>query len=165
MVPPKVEKRVEGDLGMAMMEVTDAPTVRAMGGFPTPPPAQRAWWTVQLIRAKMFDCLINNRDPNEGNWMVDSAWNIILIDHSRAFTRGTEMQHPLGLIDQELWERMQQLDEATLSAALGEWLSEGEMRSILERRDVMEGEIAKLIDSAERGGLDVFVRYSGLATR
>ena len=165
MVPPKVERRVEGDLGMAMMEVTDAPTVRAMGGFPTPPPAQRAWWTVQMIRAKMFDCLINNRDPNEGNWMVDPAWNIILIDHSRAFTRGTEMQHPLGLVDQELWERMQQLDEATLSAALGAWLSEGEMRSILERRDVMEGEIAKLIDAAERGERDVFVRYIGLASR
>ena len=167
MVPPKVEKRVEGDLGMAMMEVTDAPTVWALGGFPIITPlAQRAWWTVQLIRAKMFDNLINNRDPNEGNWMVDSAWNIILIDHSRAFTRGTEMQHPFGsLVDQELWERMQQLDEATLSAALGEWLSEGEIRSILERRDVMEGEIAKLIDAAERGELGVFVRYTGLASR
>ncbi len=167
MVPPKVEKRVEGDLGMAMMEVTDAPTVWALGGFPIITPlAQRAWWTVQLIRAKMFDNLINNRDPNAGNWMVDSAWNIILIDHSRAFTRGTEMQHPFGsLVDQELWERMQQLDEATLSAALGEWLSEGEIRSILERRDVMEGEIAKLIDAAERGELGVFVRYTGLASR
>ena len=165
MVPPKVEKRVEGDLGMAMMEVTDAPTVRALGGFPTPPLAQRAWWTVQLIRAKMFDCLINNRDPNEGNWMVDPAWNIILIDHSRAFTRGTEMQHPLGsLVDQELWERMKQLDEATLNAALGAWLSEGEMRSILDRRDVMEGEIAKLIDAAGPG-VDVFCRYTGLGSR
>ncbi len=165
MVPPKVEKRVEGDLGMASMEVTPAETIAAMGGFPSPPTTQRAWWTVQLIRAKMFDNLIYNRDPNEGNWMVDPAWNVILIDHSRAFTRGTELQHPLGLIDQDLWERMQQLDEATLSAALGEWLSEGEMRSILERRDVMEGEIAKLIDAAERGEFDVFVRYIGLASR
>ena len=77
-----------------------------------------------------------------------------------------EMQHPLGLIDEELWERMQQRDEATLNAALGAGLSGGEIRSILERRDVMEGEIAKLIDAAERGERDVFVRYPlGLAAR
>ena len=125
MVPPKVEKHVEGDLGMAMMEVTSPPTVSALGGFPTPPPAQRPWWTIQLIRAKMFDNLIDNRDPNEGNWMVDSAWNIILIDHSRAFTGGTEMQHELTQVDRDLWERMQQLDEAALTAALSEWVGDG----------------------------------------
>ena len=109
-----------------------------MGGFPSPPTTQRAWWTVQLIRAKMFDNLIYNRDPNEGNWMVDPAWNVILIDHSRAFTRGTEMQHPLTQVDRDLWDRMKALDEAALTAALGEWLGGGEIRSILERRDVME---------------------------
>ncbi len=159
MVPPKVEKRVEGDLGMAMMEVTPAQTVSALGGFPTPPLAQRAWWTIQLIRAKMFDNLINNQDPNEGNWMVDLVGNIILIDHSRAFTPGTGMQHPLVQVDWDLWERMKELDEAALTAALGAWLGEGEIRSILERREVMEGEIARLVDGAERGERDVFVRY------
>ena len=166
MVPPKVEKRVEGDLGMASMEVENAPTVSALGGFPEPPPAQRPWWTIQVIRAKMFDNLINNRDPNEGNWMVDSAWNIILIDHSRTFTSGTEMKHPLTQVDRDLWERMKALDEAALTTALGEWLGDGEIRSILERRDVMEGEVAKLVDAAERGELDVFARYPlGLAPR
>ena len=166
MVPPKVEKRVEGDLGMASMEVTPAETISAMGGFPSPPTTQRAWWTVQLIRAKMFDNLIYNLDPNEGNWMVDPAWNVILIDHSRAFTRGTEMQHPLTQVDRDLWDRMKALDEAALTAALGEWLDGGEIRSILERRDVMEGEIAKLVDAAPQGERDVFVRYPlGLAVR
>ena len=166
MVPPKVEKRVEGDLGVAIMEVENAPTVSALGGFPEPPLRQRPWWTIQVIRAKMFDNLINNRDPNEGNWMVDSAWNIILIDHSRAFTGGTGMQHELTQVDPDLWERMQQLDEAALMVALSKWLGDGEIRSILERRDVMEGEIAKLVDAAERGELDVFARYPlGLAPR
>ena len=166
MVPPKVEKRVEGDLGMASMEVKDAPTVSARGGFPTPPPAQRAWWTVQMIRAKMFDNLINNQDPNEGNWMVDSAWNIILIDHSRALARGTEMQHVLVQVDRDLWDRMKALDEVALTAGLGDWLGEGEIRSILERRDVMEAEIGKLVEAAERGERDVFTRYPiGLAPR
>ena len=166
MVPPTVEKRVEGDLVMASMEVTNAPTVSKLGGFPTPPTSPACVWTIQLIRAKMFDNLINNRDPNEGNWMVDPAWNIILIDHSRTLTRGTKMQHSLGQIDRDLWERMQELDEASLTAALGEWLGNGEIRSILERRDVMAAEIAKLIDAADRGALDVFVRYPlGLAAR
>ena len=98
--------------------------------------------------------------------MVDPAWNVILIDHSRAFTSGTEMQRPLTQVDRDLWDRMKALDEAALTAALGEWLGDDEIRSILERRDVMEGEIAKLVDAAPQGERDVFVRYPlGLAAR
>jgi len=159
MVPPKVEKRVDGNLGVAVMEVQNAQTVKALGGFPTPTPARRAWRTVQMIRAKMFDNLINNRDPNEGNWMVDAAGNIILIDHSRAFTTGDHMQHPLVQVDRDLWETMLALDEARLSAGLGAWRTDGEIRSILERRDVMAAEIQRLVDAAAGGERDVFARF------
>ena len=66
------------------------------------------------------------------------------------------MQNQLTRADINLWEKMQQLDEATLTAALGEWLNKGEIRAILERRAEMEREIAKLIE--DRGEEDVFVR-------
>ena len=48
--------------------------------------ADRASWTRQITVAKMFDNLIGNIDPNLGNWLVDPNWNLILIDHTRAFT-------------------------------------------------------------------------------
>ena len=31
----------------------------------------------QITRAKMFDNLIGNLDPNLGNWLVDPEWNLI----------------------------------------------------------------------------------------
>ena len=81
----------------------------------------------------MFDNLIYNRDPNEGHWLVDPAWNIMLIDHSRSFTSGTDMAHDnMTRIDRDLWDRIQQLDKPTVTAALGEWLDGGEIRAILE---------------------------------
>ena len=73
-----------------------------------------------LIRAKMFHNLIYNKDPNLGNWMVDPAWNLIIIDNSRAFTTDAdERVHKLIRVDRDLWDRFVALDEPTLAAALG----------------------------------------------
>ncbi len=156
MVPVKVERRIQGDLGAAIMRVENIQSFKDLGGVPRPPNSHIGKWNLQLIRAKMFQNLIYDRDPNEGNWLVDSDWNLILIDHSRAFTTDKTMQNQLTYVDINLWEKMQQLDEATLTATLGEWLSGSEIRAILERRAEMEGEIAKLVE--DRGARGVFVR-------
>ena len=119
-------------------------------------------WNLQLIRAKMFDNLIYNLDPNLGNWLVDPSWNIFLIDHSRAFTAGNALAHELTRVDRDLWDRMLQLDEARLTAALGAWLNEREIRAILERRDLMEQTIHELV--AAQGDANVFVRETAPGT-
>ena len=119
MVPVTVERRVRNELGAAIMWVAPAQSFKELGGTPTPPTRFIGYWTIQLCRAKMFDNLIYNRDPNEGNWLVDPAWNLMLIDHSRSFTSDDDMAHDnMTRIDRYLWERMQQLDEPTLTAAL-----------------------------------------------
>ena len=92
----------------------------------------------------MFHNLIYNKDPNEGNWMVDPAWNLIIIDNSRAFTTDTdERVHKLTRVDRDLWDQMATLDEPTLQAALGEWLNEKEIRAILQRRGEMRKDIGE----------------------
>ena len=100
----------------------------------------------------MFDNLICNTDSNLGNWLIDPAWNIILIDHSRAFTTDTKMVHPMDRVIRALWVRMQALTEESLTAALGEWLNGDEIGAILERRDRMEEEIAKLVEAKGESG-------------
>ena len=158
MVPVKVERRIRGELGAAIMWLSPAQTFKELGGVPTPPTRHLGYWTIQLIRAKMFDNLIYNRDPNEGNWMVDPAWNLMVIDHSRSFTPDNDMAHEkMTRIDRYLWDRMQQLDEPTLTAALGEWLSGREIRAILERRDRMGEVIDELV--AKNGEAAVLMRY------
>lgn len=151
MVPPKVEKRIRGDIGAAVMWVTGTKSWKELGGAPDPPPEQRARWTRQLSRAKMFDNLIGNPDPNLGNWLVDSEWNLILIDHSRAFQTNNELFHKMITVEQPLWDRIRGLDEATLKQALGEWLGGSELRAVLRRRDRIQQEIDKMV--AARGDI------------
>ena len=150
MVPPTVEKRVEGDLGAAVMWVSPTKSFKELGGVPGqkgvkgPPPAQIGMWTNQITRAKMFDDLIGNTDPNLGNWLVDPAWNLILIDHTRAFT-SNNLYHQLVQVDTELWDKMKALDEASLTAAVGRWLDKREIKGILERRNKMQQVVDKLL--------------------
>ena len=134
MVPPTVEKRIKGEVGAAVMWVSRRRKASMqLGGVPGqkgmkgPSPREVPSWTKQLTRAKMFDNLIGNIDPNLGNWLVDPAWNIILVDHSRAFTTTKDLYHQLQYIDGPLWDNMQALDEASLTAALGQWLDRGEI--------------------------------------
>jgi hypothetical protein len=102
----------------------------------------------------MFDNLINNRDPNLGNWLVDPAWNLILIDHTRAFAPGKDMVHKMNRVEKALWERMLALELASLKTALGPFLDGGQVKDILGRRDKMKQEIDKMV--AARGEADVF---------
>ena len=162
MTPPTVEKRIGADLGAAVMWASPTQSFRDLGDTPSPPSTKTGWWNFQLIRAKMFHNLINNEDPNLGNWLVDPAWNIILIDNSRAFTTGSELVHEFARVDRELWDRMMALDDTALDATLGRWLTDGEIRGILRRRDKMAEVIQKMVE--ERGQQDVFVRYAANST-
>ena len=157
MAPPTVEKRVNGDLGAAAMWVTPTQTFKDLEGPPTPPSLHIGQFNWELIRAKMFHNLIYDRDPNLGNWLVDPAWNLILIENSRAFTPDDKMVHKLTRIDRDLWDRFLALDEATLSTALGVWLGEDEVRGILRRRDLIAELIEEMVE--ERGESSVFVRF------
>jgi hypothetical protein len=155
MIPPTVEKRVKGDLGAAVLWVSPTKSFKDLGGVPGqqgvkgPPPAEIPRWMRQLARAKMFDNLIGNIDPNLGNWLVDPEWNLILIDHTRSFTTTKDLYHQLASIDVELWNKMKALDEPSLSTALGQWLDAGAIKGILDRRDKMQQVVDKL-----RGGKD-----------
>jgi hypothetical protein len=150
MIPPTVEKRVRGEVGAAVMWASPTKSFKDLGGVPMqgnvkgPPGPLVAPWMRQITRKKMFDNLIGNIDPNLGNWLVDPAWNLILIDHSRAFTSTDRLYHELAQVDAELWEKMKALDEATLTTAVGEWLDRNAIRDMLKRRDKMQQVIAKM---------------------
>jgi hypothetical protein len=153
MVPPTVEKRVKGELGAAIMWCAPVKTFDQMGGVPQAgqiPGRFVAKWIRQMVRAKMFDNLIGNKDPNQGNWLVDPEWNLIVIDKTRAFTTDKTLIHKeMSNIDMPLWEKMLGLTEDSLQAALGKWVGRGEIRALLERRARMKQVFDKLI--ADRG--------------
>ena len=155
MVPPYVERRIDGEVGAAVMWVEGVKSFKELGGVPSAPGPLLSKWNLQLVRAKMFDNLIANLDPNLGNWLRDDAWNLILIDHSRAFTPTTSLKHEMTRIDRGLWTKMQALDEASLTTAIGAWLGRDELRAIVRRRDKMKDVINGL--TTRRGSADVFI--------
>lgn len=164
MVPPTVEKVYRGERGAAVMWVAPSKSFKDMGatpatGAPTPPPALANAWARQLVRAKMFHNLVHNIDPNLGNWLVDPAWNLVLIDCSRCFTSSGNPPHVLNRIDPDLWTRMEALTEPGLTAALGHLLGRGEVRAILRRRDRMRVGIDAAIKT--HGEAYVFMKDSG----
>lgn len=155
MVPPYVERRINGDLGAAVMWLNGVKSFKDLGGPPVAPPAMSLRWAVQIMRAKMFDNMIANRDPNLGNWLKDDQWNLMLIDHSRCFTTNRDMSHEMDHVDRQLWTKMLALDEPTLTRALGAWIGKNEVKAMLQRRDKMKDVINKLV--AKKGEAAVFV--------
>ncbi|MCC7177694.1 MAG: hypothetical protein IT177_04815 [Acidobacteria bacterium] len=153
MVPPTVEREVAREFGAAVLWTSPTRSFKELGGVPGqagvpgPPSARVAGWTRQIVRAKMFDNLIANKDPNLGNWLVDGDWHLILIDHSRSFTTMKTMVHRMDNVDRGLWDRFRALDAATLQAAVGRWMGRSEQRAILERRDRMQQDIDRLVAS------------------
>jgi hypothetical protein len=144
MVPPTVERRVDGTTGAAVMWCSQTKSFGELKGVPTAPPQHRASWNRQLARAKMFDNLIGNKDPNLGNWLVDPGWNLILIDHTRAFTTDKDLVHKKMVhIDGALWDKMSALTLETLEPVLGPWMGKGEIKAVLQRRDLMKAGFEK----------------------
>ncbi|HSD65373.1 MAG TPA: hypothetical protein VLF95_01660, partial [Vicinamibacteria bacterium] len=80
MVPPSVERQLEGSRGAAQLWVED---VTPLARDASPGGSDRAHWEDQVGRMRMFDNLIGNQDRNQGNILHDAAWNLILVDHSR----------------------------------------------------------------------------------
>jgi hypothetical protein len=150
MVPPTVERRVKGDLGAAVMWCSPTQSFAQMKGVPVAPPKYLDEWNKQLSRAKLFDNLIGNKDPNLGNWLVDPAWNLILIDHTRAFTTDKDLVHKvMNRLDGALWDRMLALTYEDLLPVLSPWMGKGEVKAVIQRRDVMKKTYEKQLADPE----------------
>jgi len=156
MVPPTVEKIYKGQKGAAVMWASPTKSFFELGGPPVPPKDHLLSFGFMIAQAKMFDCLIGDPDPNLGNWLVDPAWNIILIDHSRALTTDTSFFQPLRYIDADLWDRMKALTIESLTQAVGKWLDKDAIKAVIQRRDKMQKAIDDLVK--KYGAANVFVK-------
>jgi hypothetical protein len=141
MVPPSVERQINGNTGAAQQWVEGVLPVRA-DELPEGP--NRAEWENQLARMTMYDNLIGNRDRSLGNMIRDVKWNLILLDHSRAFGAGADLPQKMTRIDSGFWKRIEGLTQKQLDAALRKWIDESATRAILDRRERMRAEIKLL---------------------
>jgi len=153
MVPPTLERRVEGDLASIQLWVEGCKLLKDTNQSACPRPIE---WAKQVCRQRVFDNLVANIDRNAGNLLVDGEWNLILIDHSRAFASDKmPFEKEMTRIDREMLARLQALDEAGLMARVRPWvLSDSQVRGILKRRDKIVAHFERL--AGERGEAAVF---------
>jgi hypothetical protein len=151
MVPPTVERKLKGETGSAQLWVEHCTLLRDRDTAKAP---DIAAWNRQVYRQRVWDNLTANIDRNQGNLLMDQAWNLILIDHSRAFTSTMTMPFPMNKIDREFYDKLKALDEATLKARLGRLLFDGP-KPLLKRRDKIIEHFDQLI--AKYGEAAVFV--------
>ena len=153
MVPPTIERRVGSDLASLQLWVENCKLLKDVEQSKCPHPMA---WAKQVCRQRTFDNLIANIDRNAGNLLVDDEWNLILIDHSRAFARNDmPFVKEMTRIDREFYERLKALDEPTLMRELKPWvLSGGNVKDLLKRRDKIVAHFDQL--AREKGEASVF---------
>jgi hypothetical protein len=152
MVPPAVEREIDGETGAAVMWLDGVRSVKQTGGrVPS-----SAVWGRDARRMQMFDNLIGNIDRNAGNILLGEPGELILIDHSRAFVTNNRLPHAFERVDAALWDRMTALTRADLAGAVGAWVDGGAIDAMLRRRERMRAQVDKLV--AEHGRERVLIR-------
>jgi hypothetical protein len=153
MVPPTIERRVGSNLASLQLWVESCKHLQDTDQSKV---SSAPRWVKQVLRQRAFDNLIANVDRNAGNLLVDAEWNLVLIDHSRAFASNTmPFLKQMTRIDREFYEKLKALDEETLMRELKPWvLTGGVVRDILKRRDKIVAQFDRF--AREKGEATVF---------
>jgi hypothetical protein len=140
MVPVTIPRTVNGRKAALQFWVEGAINARQMleaGQSPS------GWCPVdpQYNLMNLFDLLVHNTDRTQENLLLTRDWDVVLIDHSRAFTLRQQpprllYQRPVAL-PAALAERLAALDRASLERELGPWLHRRQIDALLKRRDLL----------------------------
>ena len=98
----------------------------------------------------LFDELISNTDRNQGNIIYTRDWRLWLIDHTRAFRKNSTLKVPaqISRCDKQVFEGLKALDRETLKREVGKQLDDGQIKSLLARRDAIVKKLEALGPSA-----------------
>jgi len=165
MIPPAVEREFRGKRGalslwanikFSLSEIVDQ-------GIKFPDSAIKQYYDMGYIY-RLWSCLIANDDPTQENILYTEDWRTILIDHSRAFRSNREYTERIvfginGIkkrqadgrpylirrVPRELLEKIKALDFTVIKQAVGPYLTDKEIQSIIARKKLIQDEIAEMI--------------------
>ena len=158
MVPPTVERRKDGDRGSCQYWVEDCITLKDKEEKKIKMPSYKIfYWNRSTYLQRLWDNLIDNVDRHQNQILITKDWRMILIDHSRSFRDSKTSKkliytekHPEGPklmseLPRVIVEKVKTLTFDNIKSAVGDYLSEGEIKNILLRRDLILAEIDKVI--------------------
>jgi hypothetical protein len=134
-IPPVVKREIDGVVGTLQLwlEESTPEDILIQQGRLRPPNVAR--WNQQKQVMYVFDNLIANSDRNQGNLLIDGAWNIWFIDHTRAFRRTSQLLSADGMVacDRELWLKLQEIEPKEIRRRLDPYLETKELAKLLTR--------------------------------
>jgi hypothetical protein len=159
MVPPTVERRFQENRGSCQYWIDDCITLKEKEEKKIKTPSYKVFPMNRSIYLQRFwDNLIANEDRHQNQILLTKDWRMILIDHSRTFRTSKKFtekliyteKHPEGPklmseLPRALVEKIKALTPESIKAAVGEYLTDEEIKAVLIRRDLILAEIDKLI--------------------
>ncbi len=149
MMPVTIEYRYQGRTGALSWWMDSIMDERTRLEKNVRPPDARAW-NHDMYRMRIFSSLVHDTDRNLGNVLVSPAWRVIMLDFTRAFRLHERIQaEDIERCDRQLLARLEALTPGALAAAVGEYLTGTEAKTVMKRRDLLVAHIQGLI--AARG--------------
>lgn len=150
-VPPAVLRTIRGRNGSLQIWLKDVLDEEG-SAFKPPNPSL---WAQQIWAMHLFDNLVFNVDRNKGNTLVDADYRLWLIDHTRAFQVFNKLlDDRIVRVNRDVFERLVAMSDGELRTALGSFLTDAEMASLLRRRKILIEHVEAFV--AERGEEVVF---------
>ena len=151
LVPPTVERALGNRTGSLQMWVEGVITEwdRKQRGL-MPPDGEQ--WNRQIHAVRLLQQLAFDWDAqNIRNVLVDTSFRVYAIDFSRSFAvyQKVRQEEMLQRFPRARLEAMKALDEPTLAARLGRWVTRPQIRTLLKRRDQILAIAARRV--AEKG--------------
>ncbi len=161
MVPPTVERVFRDEKGSCQYWIDDCMSLRDREEKRIKMPLIKVFgWNRATYLQRLWDNIIANEDRHTNQILITPDWRMVLIDHSRSFrTSGRftktllySARHPDGPklmseLPRVLVERVKALDFDTIRAAVGTYLTDGEIRAVLVRRELILQEIDRIIQA------------------
>jgi hypothetical protein len=164
MVPPTVEREFREKEGSLSLWIDSKHLLEIMEqGIKIPETALKQVDDMKYI-TRLWYCLIANDDPTQENFKYTEDWRMVLIDHSRAFRSDKEYTERLVLgingikktqadgrpflirrVPRALLDKIKGLDFAGIKQAVGPYLTDREIESIVARKKLILDEIAEMI--------------------
>lgn len=159
MTPPSIERAYQNKPGAFTWWVDDVLMDEAQRLKTKVSAPDTMVWNQQMWMVRVFDQLIYNVDRNLGNLLIDKAWTVWMIDHSRAFRLIDKLKSPESVTrcDRVLFDKLKALDEKTLKQVMDDYLTGPEIRGVLQRRN-------ELISLIEKAGPSALYDRSRVAT-
>ena len=155
MVPATVERTYKGARGSVQFWVDSMMT---QGEYKAKkiPAANPEMYNQMMFKTRLFDNMVYNTDRNLGNLLITRDWELVLIDHSRAFRPSDLLKSSKDLerFSRSLLEGIGRLNLENLTAKVGKYLPKNQIQGLLKRRDKIL-ELAKKL-AAQQGEITAY---------